>query len=89
MKRINACYWFKLNPEIIDQYSYEYKFWDTTEKKIRDYHIYSLFSQLIGKGFNFEREVIPGMNLIVWLNEEQKLAEFFLYIGVLKAALNI
>ena len=70
MKRIDACYRFKLNPEIIDQYSYKYKFWDKTKKKNRDCQIYSLFSQLIGKGFNFGREVIPGMNLIVRLNEE-------------------
>ena len=44
-------------------------------KKIRDCEIYSPFSQLIGKEFNFEREVILGMNLIVRLNEEQKLAK--------------
>ena len=49
-------------------------------KKIRDCQIYSPFSQLIGKGFNFEREVIPGMNLIIRLNEEQKFVEsFFLH----------
>ena len=77
MKRIDACYRFKLNPEIIDQYSYKYKFWDTTEKKIRDCQIYSPFSKLIGKGFNFERELIKGMNLIVRLDEQQKFIESF------------
>ena len=44
-------------------------------KKIRDCETYSLFSQLTGKEFNFEREVIPRINLIVRLNEEQKLAK--------------
>ena len=70
MKQINASCLFKLNPKIIDQYSYKYKFWDTTEKEIRDCQIYSPFSQLIGKGFDFEKETIPGINLIVRLNEE-------------------
>ena len=79
-KGINYPYRFKPNPTIIDQYSYKYKFWDTTEKKIRGCQIYSLFSQLIGKGFNFERKVMPGMTLIVWLNEKQKLVQsFFLH----------
>ena len=90
MKRINASYLFKLNPEIIDQHSYKYKFWDN-RKRNKDCQIDSPFSQLIGKGFNFEREVIQGMNLIVLLNEEKKFVEpfFFFYIGVLKLALNI
>ena len=43
----------------------------------------------MGQGFNFEREVITGTNLIVRLNEEQKLAESLFHIGVLKLALNI
>ena len=46
-------------------------------RKIRDCQIYSPFSQLIGKGFNFERELIKGMNLIVQLDEQQKLIESF------------
>ena len=65
MRQINDSYWFKLNPKITDQHSYKHKFRDTTEKKTRGCQIYSPFSQLIGKGFNFEREVILGMNLIV------------------------
>ena len=36
------------------------------------------YSQLLGKGFNFEREAIKGLNLIVRLNEEQTLIESFL-----------
>ena len=36
VKQRNHCYRFKLCPQIIDQYSYIYKFWETTEKKIRD-----------------------------------------------------
>ena len=80
VKGINYSYRFKPNPTIIDQYSYKHKFWDTTEKKIRGCQIYSLFSQLIGKGFNFERKVMPGMTLIVQLDEQQKLIEsFFLH----------
>ena len=67
VKRINASYRFKL--KIIDQYSYKYKFWDKTRKKIRNCQIYSPFSQLTGKGFDFEREDMPVMNLIVRLNE--------------------
>ena len=51
---------------------------DTTEKTIRDGQIYSPYSQFLGKGFNFEREAIKGLNLIVRLNEEQTLIESFL-----------
>ena len=77
---INHTYRFKLYPKIIDNYSYKYKFWDTIEKTIRDGQIYSPYSQFLGKGFNFEREVIKGLNLIVRLNEEQTLIEsFFLH----------
>ena len=34
VKRTNHSYPFKLYPQIIDQYSYKYKFWDTTEEKL-------------------------------------------------------
>ena len=78
IKGTNNFYNFKLDPKIIDNYSYIYKFWDTKEKKIRDRQIYSPYSQLLGKGFNFEREAIKGLNLTVRLNEEQTLIESFL-----------
>ena len=65
IKTSNHVYQFILNPKIIDNYSYRYKFWDTVEKKIRDGQIYSPYSQFIGKGFNFERKAIKGLNLIV------------------------
>ena len=58
-------YRFKLFPDIIDQYSYKYKFLDTVEKKIRNCQIFSLYLQFIGKGFNFEREVIRSKALVV------------------------
>ena len=61
----NHTHRFKLYPKIIDNYSYKNKFWDTKEKTIRDGQIYSLYSQFLGKGFNFEREVLKGLNLIV------------------------
>ena len=48
-------------------------------KKIRGCQIYSLISQPIRKGFNFERKVMPGMTLIVWLNEKQKLVQSFFF----------
>ena len=44
------------------------------KKKIRDGQIYSPCSQFLGKGFNFERKLVPG------LNEEQIYVEsFFLH----------
>ena len=58
VKRINHSYRFKLYPQIIDQYSYKNKFWDTTEKRSRDCQICFPSSQLIEKGFDFERELI-------------------------------
>ena len=80
IKNSNYVYSFKLDPKIIDNYSYKYKFWDTIEKTIRDGQIYSPYSQFLGKGFNFERKAIKGLNLIVQLNEEQTLIEsFFLH----------
>ena len=80
IKTTNHVFQFILNPKIIDNYSYRYKFWDAVEKKIRDGQIYSPYSQFIGKGFNFERKAIKGLNLIVRLNEEQTLIEsFFLH----------
>ena len=65
IKNYNSIYRFKLYPEIIDNYSYKYKFWDTIEKTIRDGQIYSPYSQFLGKGFNFGRKLIPGLNLII------------------------
>ena len=80
IKDYNSPYRFKLYPEIIGNYSYKYKFWDTIAKTIRDGQNYSPYSQFLGKGFNFERKVIRGLNLIVRLNEEQTLIEsFFLH----------
>ena len=73
-------YRFKLFPKIVDQYSYKYKFFDTVEKKIRDCRTYSPYSQFIGKGFNFEREVIKNKALVVQLSEDNKNIEsFFLH----------
>ena len=77
IKDSNHIYRFKLCPEIIENCSYKYKFWDTKVKTIRDGEIYSPYSQFLGKGFNFEREVLKGLNLIVWLNEDQTLVESF------------
>ena len=80
IKDSNHTYRFELYPKIIDNYSYKYNFWDSIEKTIRDGQIYLPYSQFLGKGFNFEREVIKGLNLIVRLNEEQTLIEsFFLH----------
>ena len=35
VKRSDNTYRFKLWPDIIDQYSYKYKFWNTVEKKLK------------------------------------------------------
>ena len=43
--------------------------------------MYSPYSQLLGKGFNLERDAIKDMNLIVRLNEKQTLLESFLLHG--------
>ena len=80
VKDSNHIYRFKLDPKIIDTYSYKYKFWDTTENAIKDGQIYSPYSQFLGKVFNFERDALKGLNLIVRLNEEQTFIEsFFLH----------
>ena len=80
VKESNHVYRFKLWSDIINQYSYKYKFWDTVEKKIRNCQIYSSYSHFIGKGFSLEREIIKGLNLIVRLIESQTIIEsFFLH----------
>ena len=49
-------------------------------KTIRDGQIYSPHSQFLGKGFNFEREVLKGLDLIIRLNEGQNfIKSFFLH----------
>ena len=65
IKNSNHIYRFKLNPKVIGNNSYKYKFWNTIEKTITDGQIYSPYSQFLGKGFNFERKAIKGLNLIV------------------------
>ena len=78
---MNYTYRFKLFPEIINQYSYKYKFFNTVEKKFGDCHIYSPHSQFIGKGFNFERQIVKSKALVVQLSEDNKNVEsFFFYI---------
>ena len=80
IKDSNHTYMFTLYPEIIDNYSYKYEFWVTKEKTIRSRQIYSPYSPFLGKGFKFEREVLKGLNIIVWLNKDQTLIEsFFLH----------
>ena len=80
IKDSSHTYRFKLYPEIIDNYSYKYQFWDTIEKTIRDGQIYLPYSQFLKKGFNFERGLIKGLKLIVRLNESQTIIEsFFLH----------
>ena len=79
IKDSNHIHRFKLDPKIIDNYTYKYKFWDTIKKTIRDGQIYLPYSQFLGKGFNFEK-AIKSLNLTVRLNEEQTLIEsFFLH----------
>ena len=65
IKNYNIIYRFKLYPEIIGNYSYKYKFWDTIEKTIRDGQIYWPYSQFLGKGFNFERKLVQSLRLKV------------------------
>ena len=80
IKDSNHIYKFKLDPKIIDNYIYKYKFWDTIEKTITDGQVYSPYTEFLEKCFNFEREAIKDLNLIVRLNEEQTLIEsFFLH----------
>ena len=50
------------------------------QKKKRDCQIYSPYQQFIGKGFNFEREVIKSIALVGRLSEDNKNIEsFFLH----------
>ena len=48
-------YHFILDPKILDDNCYYYKFYDTIEKKIKDCKIYSPFSHFKGNGFEFKR----------------------------------
>ena len=46
---------FIIHPKLLNDNCYNYKFYDTVEKKIRDYNIYSPFLHFKGNGFEFER----------------------------------
>ena len=55
-------YNFITYPNIIDENCYNYKFYDTVDKKIKDCKIYSLFSHFKGNGFEFQRIIGPKKN---------------------------
>ena len=46
-------------PNIIEDNSYKYKFYDTVDKKIKDCQIYSPLSHFKGNGFEFEGLIGP------------------------------
>ena len=53
-------YNFITYPNVIEENSYKYKFYDTVDKKIKDRQIYSPFSHFKRNGFEFERLIGPN-----------------------------
>ena len=86
VKQIDYTYRFKLFPEIINQYSYKYKFFRYSRKKNRDCKIYSPYSQFIDKRFSFEREVIKNKALVFRLSEDNKNTESFFFTSKPKSS---
>ena len=70
-------FYFK-RKENIKNYTFKYKFWDETEKKIRNAEIYSPYLQLTGKGLFF---VQKGTNIeyVVRLDKEIKQVHSYFY----------
>ena len=59
---------FIIYSEILDEYSYKYKFYDTVDKRIRDCKLYLPFSHFKGNGFEFQRIIGPKKNDTVSVN---------------------
>ena len=57
-----VAYNFITYPNIIDEYSYKYKFCNTKMKKITACRIYSPFSHFKGHGFEFKGLIGPKKN---------------------------
>ena len=67
-------YHFKLFPHTLYDNSFSYKFFDTIEKKIRDYRIYLSFLYFYNYGFEFQRILLPSgkENVSIRLYENNK-----------------
>ena len=70
-------FYFK-RKENIKNYTFKYKFWDETEKKIRNAEIYSPYMQLTAKGLYFTQK---GTNIdyVVRLDKEIKQVHSYFY----------
>lgn len=80
---ISNSYKFERMTENIENYNFEFKYWNLKENKIKNQKIYSPFSQLLSKGLTFKHNSNSGFNtmkLITQVDKEnKKLRSFFLH----------
>ena len=71
-------FYFEKNSKNLKNYAFKYKFWDETEKKIRNAEIYSPYTQLTAKGLYF---IQKGTNIqyTVRLDKELEQIHSFFY----------
>ena len=71
-------FYFERNSTNFKNYAFKYRFWDETEKKIRNAEIYSPYTQLTGKGLYFTQK---GTNIqyVVRLDREIEQIHTYFY----------
>ena len=76
-------YKFERDNDNIENYNFEFQYWNLKEKKIEKQKIYSPFSQLISKGLTFSLDANIGFNtmkLVTQVDKENsKLQSFFIH----------
>ena len=71
-------FYFEKNSKNLTNYAFKYRFWDETEKKIRNAEIYSPYTQLTAKGLYFTQK---GTNIqyVVRLDRELEQIHSYFY----------
>ena len=71
-------FYFERNSKNLKNYAFKYRFWDETEKKIRNAEIYSPYTQLTAKGLYFTQK---GTNIqyVVRLDRELEQIHSYFY----------
>ena len=69
-------FYFERNGKNLKNYAFKYRFWDETEKKIRNAEIYSPYTQLTAKGLYFTQK---GTNIEYVVRLDQELEQIHSY----------
>ena len=69
-------FYFERNSKNLKNYAFKYRFWDETEKKIRNAEIYSPYTQLTAKGLYFTQK---GTNIQYVIRLDRELEQIHSY----------